>query len=155
MGFVGWSSAIGTFIGFPYKEHVDEKTNFLTSASIQVRNKLKLPTILFCPAYQIDDFLHGQHVSGWNMQGHNGENKINPDKLRENDQLKRYHYLKNCNDLLVPELVIDFKHFFTIPTGLVYSQKNKYLVSINELFRENLSQRFAGYLSRIGLPEID
>ena len=33
--------------------------------------------------------------------------------------------------------------------------KKHYIGSMKELYREDLSQRFAYYLSRIGLPEIE
>jgi hypothetical protein len=69
---------------------------------------------------------------------------------------ERYHYLLADIDLQVPELTIDFKHYFSIPRSYLYSsRKDHYIASINELFREALSQRFAYYISRIGLPTIE
>lgn len=54
---------------------------------------------------------------------------------------------------MIPELVIDFKHYYTIPTEEMYeAYKENYLASVEPLYREDLSQRFANYLSRIGLP---
>ncbi len=56
----------------------------------------------------------------------------------------------------VPELVVDFKLYFTMPTDELYvrlgldTRRRCYLVSP---YREHLSSRFAHYLSRVGLPE--
>lgn len=65
----------------------------------------------------------------------------------------RYQFLEPDLELLVPELVIDFKHYYAIPRATLFKMyKEHYLVTINQLFREFLSQRFSNYLSRIGLP---
>lgn len=62
--------------------------------------------------------------------------------------------LEGKTELGVPEFVIDFKHFFTVPVDVVYKQrKTIYIATIGELYREELSQRFANFLSRIGLPD--
>jgi len=68
----------------------------------------------------------------------------------------RYHYLGNAEEQQVPELILDFKHYFTIPRDIAYRPdfKKCYLATMDDLFREHLSQRFANYLSRIGLPEL-
>ena len=71
----------------------------------------------------------------------------------KNNQDPRYHFLRKDLDLQVPELVIDFKHYYTIPRDFLYEKiEHHYLGTMSELFREFLSQRFAFYLSRIGLP---
>ena len=77
-------------------------------------------------------------------------------KIVQNNQNPRYHFLKGEKMYQVPNIVIDFKHYYTIPRDELYKNyKNHYIGSINELFREALSQRFAYYLSRIGLPLMD
>lgn len=115
-------------------------------------NDKYLPTILVCPAYQAQEFFNGTHIKGWVMTPKTGGE---PDKIKKNDQLSRYHYLEGNDDLSVPELVIDFKHFFTIPRSLMYRyRKTGYIATVNELFREELAQRFSFYLSRFALPEI-
>lgn len=111
-----------------------------------------LPTILVCPAYLDEKYFAGAHLEGRQMRVFSSEPKK---KLLNNDENNRCHYLKGDSSFQVPNLVVDFKHFYTIPRDLLYSvQTRVYLVTINELFRERLSQRFANYLSRFGLPEI-
>ncbi|MDD5605750.1 MAG: hypothetical protein PHR51_00200 [Patescibacteria group bacterium] len=107
-----------------------------------------LQTILICPAYLSTDLCNGKHLEGRTMS------PVDLKKLKKGD-LKRYHLLNEDLSLSIPELVIDFKHFFTVPRGFLYSQrKSCYIATMNEIFRESLSQRFAFYLSRIAEPEV-
>lgn len=108
-------------------------------------------SILLCPAYPARQFYTGEHLKDWDTETFNAK-KVK--KIIKNDEYKRYHYIKGEPELGVPELVIDFKHFFTVPVEVAYSQrKSTYIATIGELYREELSQRFANFLSRIGLPE--
>jgi hypothetical protein len=111
-----------------------------------------LRSLLVCPAFDLEEFASGIHFSGWQMKKFNSKEV---DKLRNNDEYKRYHYLPSVADYMIPELILDFKHFFTLPRDYLYRKRKQiYLASLSELFREELSQRFSNYLSRIGLPEI-
>ena len=69
----------------------------------------------------------------------------------------RYHFLPEQEDKQLPDLAIDFKHYLTLPREVAYrpNTKNKVFTSLEDLFREHLSSRFAHYLSRIGLPELE
>ena len=61
--------------------------------------------------------------------------------------------MKGEKTFQIPDLVLDFKHYYAISRDVLYENFGDYCIgSINELFREALSQRFAYYLSRIGLP---
>lgn len=66
----------------------------------------------------------------------------------------RYHYII-FPDKDMPEMVVDFKYFFTINRDALYARLNQKVCSIDDLFRERINQRFSDYLSRIGLPEIE
>ncbi len=113
----------------------------------------RLLSLLICPAFLINEFVQGKHLENWQMEIFN---KSCIKRIKKNDTYKRYHFLANGLDFSVPELVIDFKHFFTLPRDFLYKQrKNKYVASLNEIFREELSQRFSNYLSRIGIPELE
>ena len=118
---------------------------------ISMYDKL-LPSILACPAFPAAQLREGTHLIKYNnyqMQ------KINSKKWNtiKHNETPRYHFLNACPDFQVPELIIDFKHYYTLPTEYVYSIFDKsYVGSLNELYRERTSQRFVNYLSRIGLP---
>lgn len=112
-----------------------------------------LHSILICPAYFAERLKEGTHLEilKFKME-YIGGRKWNDVKTNQNP---RYHFLIHDRELQIPDLAIDFKHYFTVPRDRMYEDvKKHYIASINELFREELSQRFAYYLSRIGVPEI-
>jgi hypothetical protein len=113
-----------------------------------------LPSILVTPAFPAEILRDGNHfVELFDVK----QDRINSQRWKIITQNKdeRYHYLHGFQPLQVPDLLIDFKVYFTItPDDLYCSYKSWYLATVNELFREHLSQRFCNYLNRIGLPEI-
>jgi hypothetical protein len=118
--------------------------------ALDTQPQLRLPSILICPAYPSDKFLNGDHVIP-------NTSKSKQSDLEDIEKCKRdrYHYLPAVDGKL-PSMVIDFKHFYTLPRSVAYNlfDNGSYIITINELFRERLSQRFANYLSRFALPEI-
>jgi hypothetical protein len=82
-------------------------------------------------------------------------------RIRQNND-ERYHFLQKADpeqDALrqgLPEMGIDFKRFFTLPTAEVYHRiaigEAKRRSCINSPYMEHLSRRFTNYLSRIALP---
>lgn len=124
----------------------DEKDSILS-----MYDKL-LPSILICPAFPAEQLREGTHLKSYNNYI---LPKINSKKWNtvKNNETPRYHYLKNYQKYQIPELVIDFKRYYTLSTSYLYSVFQKgYVGSLNELYRERVSQRFVNYLSRIGLP---
>lgn len=125
------------------------------------QNRNFINTILTCPIFPAHDLREGTHFSELNLNFERINSKL-WDPIKKNNNF-RYHYLKNFDfeedsvsisnsenhDL---GFVLDFKHFHTISKDTLYSKKENYVTSINPLFREQISQRFAYYLSRIGLP---
>ena len=65
----------------------------------------------------------------------------------------RYHYLHFNEESKLPDMVIDFKHFFTISTEQMYDNLGKRVCSVEKLYRKKICQRFAFFQSRIGLPD--
>lgn len=116
----------------------------------KMQNRAILPSVLVCPAYPFEQFFEGKHLEGKQLD----TLQEKKDRIRENEKLKRYHYVEKNQDIGLTELVIDFKHFYTVGYDvLMKARKDSYITTINELYRENLSQRFAQFLSRIGLPD--
>lgn len=113
-----------------------------------------LPNILLCPAFLEDEIKQGNHLKYlYNIS----QDKINSDKIKSIKQNKndRYHFVKSDVDFQIPDLIIDFKIYFSSATESVLKyQKTQYMATIAELFREHLLQRFANFLSRIGLPNL-
>lgn len=121
----------------------------------------KLISILIAPIYNIEHFYNGEHLSELHLQmspikqGKKGrESTIRKDiKNNKND---RYHYIEVAeeNIQLVPS-VVDFKHFYTVNRDYLYSVKGEsFVCRLSELYREDLSRRFANFFSRIALPDL-
>jgi hypothetical protein len=128
-----------------YNNHNDNSNN--------IQDKF-LQSVLVCPAYHAEKLRDGTHLKelNLNMESFNSERW----SIVKKNQNPRYHFLVGQdNPYQVPNLVIDFKHYYTIQRNIIYNELgNHYLATLNVLFRESLSQRFAYYLSRIGLPTI-
>lgn len=130
----------------------NQQTNF---SELPILDK-KLISILVSPLYNVEHFLKGEHVSelGYTAQKIQGGRSKTPFNVIKNNQNPRYHYLKYpAIPEKLGELIMDFKHYFTISTEYLENNLNNRLHTIESLHRENLSHRFAFFLSRIGLPD--
>ena len=127
-----------------FKNHINEELN---------DHDKYLQSILVSPAYLAEKLRHGIHLEEIGLKMQTFNSKIWPNV--KNNQNPRYHYLSAEEKIKIPELVIDFKHYYTISRDFFYQNFQKhYIGTLDQLFRENLSQRFSYYLSRIGLPII-
>jgi hypothetical protein len=120
----------------------------------------KLLSAIVAPIYNEEMFLLGEHLKddtiNYTMQ------KINKKKKGKfttqytnliNNEISRYHHLKFKENDPIVDSVIDFKHYFTVNIEeLVSIKKDRFICKIKELYREDISIRFANFLSRIGLP---
>jgi len=112
-----------------------------------------LPSVLISPGFPAEHLKAGDHLKDFQIKPKNIASDIW--KRIKNNNDSRYHFLPSDVNNQLPDLVIDFKSYFTLPLDyLVQHYKSSYLSTINELFRENLSQRFSFYLSRIAIPEL-
>lgn len=115
----------------------------------------RLFSVLVAPLYNVEHFYSGEHLSdlGLKMQLVN-KKKTQGDFLR-NNQTPRCHFLQFGEDVPIVDSVIDFKHYFSVSVEYLKKKKNRkdWVCKISDLFREDISQRFAAFLSRIGLPD--
>jgi len=112
-----------------------------------------LQSILVSPAYLAEKVKEGTHLEDLQLKMQSYTSRKWSD-IKSNQNI-RYHYLQDEDRLKIPELVIDFKHYYTIPRDFFYKEFfGNYVGTLDQMFREHLSQRFAHYLSRIGLPMI-
>lgn len=110
-----------------------------------------LPNILILPLYLANQFRDGTH-RGEQIKGMKWNSSLWGNIIQNNNS--RFHFIKANEQFQVPDSIMDFKHLYTVNRDVVYENLNNvYLVSIGEIFRENISQRYTHYLSRIGLPE--
>jgi len=113
-----------------------------------------IPSILLAPAYLAERLREGVHLEDLELKMEKISSK--PWTTLKQNKNARYHFLPKNIDFSVPDLVIDFKHYFTILRDHLYEilkEDEYYIASLADLFREDLSHRFTNYLSRIGLPE--
>jgi hypothetical protein len=115
-------------------------------------NDKDLQSILICPAYLAESLHTGAHLDDLGLKMKPWDKDLW--KHIKRNQHERFHFLPQF-ETLMPDLVLDFKHFYTFQREQIYEiHKTQYKVSLAVPFRENLSQRFANYLSRIGLPNL-
>lgn len=108
--------------------------------------------LIVAPLFELTSFREGKNWGElMNVGDHISSERIKPIKMN-NDP--RYHYLI-FPEKEMPELIIDFKYFFTINRDALYGRLDQKVCSVDDLFRELINQRFCDYLSRIGLPEIE
>ena len=128
---------------------------------IEVENKGNqdkfLISVIVAPIYNFEEFRMGTHLDqlGLMMDPKGRRNRSTCSNIMKNEN-KRYHYLNFAEDVEIVESVVDFKHYFTVTVNYLNAiRKEKYVCSIDSLYRELLLQRFSNFLSRIGLPEPD
>ena len=138
-------------IKFPYVVCLNQECDLENDFNETNNKDRKLLHLAIAPAFNFEQYLSGTHWGGIFMPNAGCKRKDTATKAIIDNQNPRYHYLKFLEDDK-PELIVDFKHFFTINRDSLYNQLDKRLYSLDDLFRENLSQRFCNYVSRIGLP---
>lgn len=116
----------------------------------------RLVSVLMAPLYEMSDAVSGNHLEGLGMKMPSLPKKPSSQSTKDLRRNKnpRYHCLplsQAQGDL--PDLIADFKHYFSVSSVyLACVRKDILVASLNELYREDLCQRFAAYLTRIGLP---
>ena len=114
-----------------------------------------LISVIVAPIYNFEEFRLGTHLDqlGLMMEAKGRRERSQCTNIIKNEN-KRFHYLNFDKDVEIVESVIDFKHYFTVTVNYLYSiREEKYVCSVESLYRELILQRFANFLSRIGLPE--
>lgn len=114
----------------------------------------KIISIIVAPLYNVEHVYKGEHLSELEMTMAEIRKERTPGKTLRQNQTPRYHYLEFPTNVPIVSSVIDFKHYFTV--NVEYLRKHKkanFICQIGPLYREDVSQRFSSYLSRIGLPE--
>lgn len=108
----------------------------------------KLLSVIVAPLYNVEHFHKGEHLSELNME----MAKIRGNTLKQNKN-PRYHYIEFPKKTPIVPSIIDFKHYFTVNVEyLKHHKKENFVCQISTLYREDISQRFSSFLSRIGLP---
>ena len=95
----------------------------------QPNNDKYLQSLLLCPAYPAQSLREGTHLSERKLT----MGRISTDEWRKvcQNNVYRYHYLGKSDEQQVPELILDFKHYFTVPRDIAYRPefKDRYLAT--------------------------
>lgn len=113
----------------------------------------RLFSVLVAPLYNAEHVFSGVHLEELDISSVR-ISKSKYGSLVKKNQLPRYHYIDfSPSSGLVPA-IIDFKHYFSSNRQyLEIRKRSDFVCSVNSLFRDDISHRFAAFLSRIGLPE--
>jgi len=125
------------------------------SQACDLQNAKCLLSVLVAPLYNAEHFFEQKHLSELGQpdgqrltETSSGYKRI----VQNNDP--RYHYLEFPDGVQLPKGVIDFRHYCTLNVRYLSSIRREQLVwSLPPLWRESVSQRFAAFLARIGLPQ--
>ena len=121
--------------------------------SKDVKRDKYIHSILVCPAYESESLRKGEHLKEHGIISESYSTV--PWNIIKRNNNARYHYLEKDTDFNLPSLVVDFKHYYTVPSDIFYNCFTKhYATSLKPFYREDLSQRFASFLARIGLPNV-
>ena len=113
----------------------------------------KLLSVLVAPLYNAEHVFEGSHLSDRSYQMEQIRKKKTPGTTLMQNERPRYHYLDFPDTVPLVASVADFKHYFSVHVSYLESIKSKnFVCRLSDLFREDVSQRFASYLARIGLP---
>lgn len=119
----------------------------------------RIPSVLFCEARLATEI--AQQIMKDEGSKRSDKSRI-WDRVEKNKD-ERYQFFSTIPgdvDLLgkgIDELVIDFKRYFTVPTGELYNRiesgETQRRCRLRSPYLEHLGSRFANFLSRVALPE--
>lgn len=116
----------------------------------------EMPSVILCQAEDIDEFIKSDlYRSLFTSRTFVGNFK--------NNNEFRYHFIQevpselSATDQRVPELGIDFKRYFGMPTADIYHRitlgQTQRSTVLESPYRDHFSQRFYNFNNRIALPE--
>lgn len=112
-----------------------------------------LLSVIVAPLYNADHVFSGSHLEDLDIAMEPINKTRSPGEFLMKNERPRYHYLEFPPDIPIAPSIIDFKHYFTV--NINYLKKIKvdhFVCQVSDIFREDVSQRFASFLARIGLP---
>ncbi len=130
-----------------YKALIDQKKN-----PSEPYNRQLITQVLLLPAFEEESFKSGTH-----LEKQYGK-KIKSIETAVFSRIKigqdfRHHFLADHSHVL-PNLFIDFKHYFTVPIEIVIEtveQRESFPFELEFKHYTDLSDRFAHYLQRVAV----
>lgn len=114
----------------------------------------QLVSVLVAPLYNAEHVYLGEHLSELDLRMQTINRGKTPGAMLRSNQNPRYHHLRFPDDVQLVDLVVDFKHYFSVCTQyLRLARRDRLVCQLRPLYREDLCQRFAAFLARIATPE--
>lgn len=124
------------------------------SPDAEEKDKL-LISVLVAPLYNAEHVYEGSHLFELDIPMQIINKNRSPGKNLRINERPRYHFLDFPPVINLVPSVIDVKHYFSVNVNhLTRIKRESYVCTLSALYREDVSQRFSSYLSRIGLPDI-
>jgi len=132
-----------------YEFDIEKLDVIVLSQSCDIENS-KIRNVLVCPYYPIPDYF-ASHPDNMNSE----KSQIKEiKKLGEGNQ-PGYHLLNKQIDILTECQVVDFKNVYAVNIKFLRNYINSLSprYRMNSPYREHLSQAFARFMMRVGLPQ--
>lgn len=149
---------------FPYAIVISQccDVNFMSNLMGTKKGKVTkfMPTILMCPIYDDTMAKTGEHIDdAFKELGiiREEENLYNSSEkeLFKKDHHYRFHSLnvKLNGKSIIHDSVIDFKHVFSVPITYLLENRGNRVISLEDIYSEQITLKFANFLSRVAMPE--
>lgn len=148
---------------FPYAVIISQACDVIAMESLLNEHGGKstkfMPSVLLCPIYDKNLAKTGEHLSDVLSEldiATVKENLYQSDdyKVAQRDWHYRFHALEVqvSNTKVIENALVDFKHYFSLPMSYLLQHKDDRILHLDDLFAEQLTLKFATYLSRVAIP---
>lgn len=130
--------------------HLKAKRKRVESQAGTRWNRQAISQVLFLPLFEESEFKAGNHLrSGFGLELVPIESDV-WSRIQKGVDF-RYHFLRGESNL--PDFVVDFKHFFTLPFDVAdtFSVANASGLKLEHLHYTSLADRFAHYVQRVAI----
>jgi hypothetical protein len=110
----------------------------------------KVDSVVLCPAWSIDEM----EAADVRLGALNSKDRKKHWERARKGEMAAYHLLAEWPELALPVLVVDFHRIYTAPKDYLsaFAERAGQRPRLLPPYREHLSQAFARYFMRVGLP---
>lgn len=149
---------------FPFAIVISQGCDVISMSKMEKNRRGKatkfMPAILMCPFY---DETMARETSHLNEAFKELKIEAEKEKLYNSKEYgivqKDWHYrfhdlvIKQDNKTIVEKTLIDFKHYFTVPISYLMQHREDRLFRLDDIYAEQITLKFANYLSRVAMPD--
>lgn len=148
---------------FPYVLVITQSCDMLHASELiknNIQSEAKMMfSVIVVPIFEKETITKGEHYKELKEKKIVNFN-INPTFIDKNDHKViekgmhyRFHSLNIDQKFEIPESIIDFKSFFTINVSAINQMTNKRVCRIDSFGCQQIVNKFAAFLSRVGLSD--